>query len=102
MKIRNSILLLLAVISILLFMVMHACKKPNEVVPHNPYDDIHRDDTTSYGIPLDSLTITYVHKKILSTRCALPGCHDGHFEPDYRTPQSSFSTLVYASIIKNN
>ena len=101
MKFRKSILLIVPV-AISFLLMMHSCKQPNDVVPHNPYDDIHRDDTTSYGIPLDSLTVTYVHKKVLSTRCALPGCHDGHFEPDFRTPQSSFSTLVYASIIKNN
>ena len=102
MKIRNSILFALTAFGIVCLMVLHSCKKPNETVPHNPYDDIHRDDTTAYGIPLDSLTITYVHKKVLSTRCALPGCHEGHFEPDFRTPQSSFSTLVYAPINKNN
>lgn len=102
MKIRKLNLLVIPVVTISILLLIHSCKKPNENLPHNPYDDIHRDDTTSYGIPLDSLTITYVHKKVLSTRCALPGCHDGHFEPDYRTPQSSFSTLVYASIIKNN
>lgn len=101
MKIRNSVLLLLPVIGISFLLAMHACKKQDDTPPHNPYEDIHRDDTTKYGIPLDSLTITYVHKKVLSTRCALPGCHDGHFEPDYRTPQSSFSTLVYAPVIKN-
>jgi len=51
---------------------------------------------------VDTMTITYVHQKVLSTRCALNGCHDGHFEPDYRTPQSAFATLVYAPIIKND
>lgn len=81
---------------------INACKKTKNELLHNPYDDILRGDTTAYGIPLDSLTVTYVHKKVFSTRCALPGCHDGHFEPDFRTPQSSFSTLVYAPIIKNN
>jgi hypothetical protein len=78
-----------------------SCKK-EQPQPHNPYDDIVRDDTSTSDIPLDSLTITYVHKKVLSTRCALPGCHVGNFEPDFRTPQSSFSTLVYAPISKNN
>lgn len=82
--------------------VLYACKKDNEPVPDNPYDNIDRDDTSTTDIPLDSLTITYVHQKVLSVRCALPGCHVGNFEPDFRTPQSSFSTLVYAPVIKNN
>lgn len=102
MKIRKSILVIFPAIAISLLLTVHSCKPNDDTVPHNPYDDIHRDDTTSYGIPVDSLTITYVHKKVLAPSCALPGCHDGHFEPDYRTPQSSFSTLVYAPIIKNN
>lgn len=78
-----------------------ACKK-EKPLPPNPYDSIDRGDTTSYGIPVDSLTITYLHTKLLLGKCALPGCHDGNFEPDFRSPQSSFSTLVYAQILKNN
>ena len=78
-----------------------SCKK-TESVPHNPYEDIVRGDTTSFGIPLDSLNITYIHKKILAPTCAVPGCHVGNFEPDFRTPQSSFSTMVYAAVKKNN
>lgn len=102
MKIRNSFLGVMAVAVVSFLLGMHSCKKPDDTVPDNPYDKIERDDTTTYGIPVDSLTITYLHTKVLSTRCGLPGCHDGHFEPDFRTPQSSYSTLVYASIIKNN
>ena len=86
---------------VLLMTMLHACKKDTPP-PHNPYDDIVHADTTANGIPIDSLTITYVHKMVLSTRCALPGCHVGNFEPDFRTPQSSYSTLVYAPVLKNN
>ncbi len=80
---------------------VQGCKK-DEPLTDNPYDFILRDDTTNIQIPVDSLNITYIHEKILSTRCALPGCHVGSFEPDFRTPQSSFSTLVYSPIKKNN
>jgi hypothetical protein len=100
MKKRTLIILLFPIALTLL--VIHACKKDNHTPPHNPYSDINRSDSGSSTIPLDSLTITYVHKKVLSTRCALNGCHDGHFEPDYRTPESAFSTLVYAPIVKNS
>jgi len=102
MKIRNTSPFFFSVLALSFFALINSCKKTNDNLPKNPYDDIVRDDTTSYGIPLDSLTVTYVHKRIFATRCALPGCHDGHFEPDFRTPQSSFSTLAYASIVKNN
>jgi hypothetical protein len=88
-------------IVVLMLSLLYGCKK-NEPVPHNPYNDIVRDDTTQTEIPLDSLNITYIHKKVLAPTCAVPGCHVGNFEPDFRTPQSSFSTLVYAPVIKNN
>lgn len=91
------------ILSAILFIsaVLYSCKKET-TPPDNPYDSIDRGDTTKYGIPVDSLTITYVHQKLLLGKCALPGCHVGNFEPDFRTPQSSFSTLVYAPINKNN
>ncbi len=102
LKYRLFFVCVLSFVTSLLF--VNSCNKviDDNVVPNNPYDTIHRGDTTLYGVPLDSLTIAYVHKKVLSTRCALPGCHVGNFEPDFRTPQSSFSTLVYALINKNN
>lgn len=87
--------------AVVMFVFLHSCKK-NEPAPKNPYDDIARDDTSGTDIPVDSLTITYIHKKVLAPSCAVPGCHVGNFEPDFRTPQSSFSTLVYAPIVKNN
>ena len=34
--------------------------------------------------------------------CANSGCHDGNFEPDFRTVESSYSTLVYQPVVKNN
>lgn len=89
----------LAVVMVLAF--LHSCKK-DEPLPPNPYDNIVRDDTTDNEIPVDSLNITYVHQKVLLQSCAIPGCHVGNFEPDFRTPQSSFSTLVYAPVLKNN
>jgi hypothetical protein len=51
---------------------------------------------------LDSASIEGLHYYILQRKCAEPGCHDGTFEPDFRTIQSSYSTLVYQGIIKND
>ncbi|MFN8321560.1 MAG: hypothetical protein U0T74_02770 [Chitinophagales bacterium] len=86
---------------LLLLSSIQGCKK-DQPLPPNPYDSIDRGDTTADGIPIDSLTITYVHHKVLASKCALPGCHDGNFEPDFRTVQSSYSTLVYAPVLKND
>ncbi len=77
-------------------LLLHACKKDD--APENPYDDVdyssHNDST---ALP-DSNTITGLHQYIFAPRCANPGCHDGTFEPDFRTVQSSWSTLVYRSV----
>ncbi len=78
-----------------------ACDKEADL-PYNPYDDV---DYLTPPAPVDTLqpnTIVWLHKNILETRCALPGCHDGNFEPDFRTVESSFATLVYHPIVKNN
>src|ERR1035437_6295213 len=52
-------------------------------------------DTSTYSLYM-------VHSKVLSVSCALPACHDGSFEPDFRTIESAFNTLVYHPVIKNN
>ncbi len=100
MRLRRSIIFLLPLLVILV--VMYSCKKEPPAVVNNPYSNINRTDTTGNKILVDTMTITYVHQKVLSVRCALNGCHDGHFEPDYRTPQSAYATLVYAPIVKND
>lgn len=95
MKHRPYILLLV------LFAGFGACNKNNELPP-NPYEDV---DYLTPPTPVDTLqtnTIVWLHKNILETRCAAPGCHDGNFEPDFRTIESSFATLVYHPIVKNN
>ena len=82
-------------------MLFIGCDK-DTVLPKNPYDDIVYPTPPA---PIDTLnlnTIVAIHRDILRPSCSVPGCHDGSFEPDFRTVQSSTSTLVYAPIIKNN
>jgi hypothetical protein len=75
--------------------------KPAEV--KNPFDDIITDpvDTTGTQV-IDSTSIIGIHKLILHDKCAIPSCHGGTFEPDFRTPASSWNTLVKQEVIKNN
>ncbi len=47
-------------------------------------------------------SIQGLHKFIFQPRCANPTCHDGSFEPDFRTVESTWSTLVYQKVIKND
>lgn len=72
------------------------CKK-NE--PENPFLI---DDTPTQTDTLNPASIAGLHKNIFSVKCAVPGCHDGSFEPDFRTVQSAYSTLVNHKPIKND
>jgi hypothetical protein len=51
--------------------------------------------------PVDSGSFVGLHKYIFSTTCAVSGCHDGSFAPDFRTVQSAYNTLVNHEIVKN-
>ncbi|MEQ9063815.1 MAG: hypothetical protein RIE58_06540 [Vicingaceae bacterium] len=86
-------------------LVLHACKKEEtfikDSIPVNPYD------TVTYPPPpvvppVDSTSFLGIHQYIFSSTCAVPGCHDGSFEPDFRTVQSAYNTLVYHPVEKNN
>ncbi|TAL59668.1 MAG: hypothetical protein EPN85_08905 [Bacteroidetes bacterium] len=92
-------ILLLSTLVVMALAVIHSCKK--EPVPHNPYDDINY-GTTTPPTPPDPNSIVGIQTNILKTRCAKSGCHDGNFEPDFRTVESSYATLVYHRIKKNS
>ncbi|HLG34738.1 MAG TPA: hypothetical protein VI757_07635 [Bacteroidia bacterium] len=82
-------------------LIFNGCSK-EDPAPENPFGPqviVHDTDTTTTVIP-DPYSITGLHKNIFSTRCNVPGCHDGTFEPDFRTIQSSYSTLVYQRVNK--
>lgn len=83
------------------FLPFTGCQQ-EEPLPENPYDHIPRPDTTHTPVDLGRCSLADIHHRILGPRCALPGCHVGNFEPDFRTPMSSYATLVYHPIIKNN
>ncbi|MEL6676907.1 MAG: hypothetical protein AAFR61_32165 [Bacteroidota bacterium] len=75
--------------------------QPQVGPPPNPFDDIDRTDIKMDPPPPDSASMIGLHTYIFAKSCAVPGCHDGSFEPDYRTVQSTYSTLVYQPVIKN-
>lgn len=45
-------------------------------------------------------TIQGLHAGLFKPTCANSGCHDGNFEPDFRTVESSYYSLVNQSVIK--
>lgn len=91
---KKALFILLAVAA------AYSCKKneanPFEVYKRYPPTIINPADT------LDPNGFVGIHHNILKPTCANSGCHDGAFEPDYRTIESAYSTLVMQPIIKNN
>ena len=88
-------------IFIIISLVFKACKKDGEI---NPYDNPNLnspEDTTTNYFP-DATTFQALHNNIFIPTCANSGCHDGAFEPDFRTIESSYNTLVYQPVIKND
>lgn len=73
--------------------------------PGNPYDHQNPggyDKVNDKDQELDPLNIQALHRDIFAPTCANSGCHDGTFEPDFRTVESSYLTLVNQPIIKND
>jgi len=87
---------------LLLFVVLFSNCKKDETI--NPYDDPNLDppieDSLNYFT--DPTAFSALHNNIFSPTCANSGCHDGTFEPDFRTVESAYNTLIYHPIIKNN
>ncbi len=75
-----------------------SCTKEDS--PENPYDQIDYSTSGNTLVNPDPNTIAGLHKNIFFPRCANPGCHDGTFEPDFRTIESSYATLVYQPVNK--
>ena len=70
--------------------------------PINPYDGIDYGNTTLVIDTVSSTSFVKLHRDVLGPSCNVMGCHDGSFEPDFRTVESAYNTLVYHTIIKNN
>lgn len=81
--------------------LIFGCKKDEFI---NPYDDpdLHPTDTVDSTALLEEGSFAYLHYKIFKPTCANSGCHDGTFEPNFTSIESSYNTLVYHPIIKND
>jgi hypothetical protein len=82
----------------ILALVISCYKKPTV---DNPFDDVDYLNQNSITNE-DKYSLSNIHHKILQPKCGTPGCHDGSFEPDFSTLMSTYSTLVYHPIVKNN
>ncbi len=85
--------------------LISACRENPGKVPPNPFDQ-YKDSVVNGGEnplpPLDAKSFAGMHQNIFKPTCANSGCHDGTFEPDFRTIESSYNTLVLREVIKNN
>ena len=87
-------------IYILLFACVLACSKDSD----NPYADVISTKPTPVTPPsveLNPTNFAGLHQNIFSPTCANSGCHDGTFEPDFRTIESAYNTLLNHAPIKN-
>jgi hypothetical protein len=80
-----------------------ACKKTGNKVD-NPYDNVKLPDNTDdhKDSAADPASIEGLHRDLFKPTCANSGCHDGTFEPDFRTVQSTYNSLVNQKPIKND
>ncbi len=77
------------------------CKK-SEI--ENPYDTYTApklyEEPTLASLPTSNFG--YLHATVFKPTCANSGCHDGAFEPDFRTISSSYNNTVYQNVLTNN
>lgn len=98
-------LLLIIPVFILAGYFINSCKKEIKRIepdhPANPYDGVDYGNNPDL-IPIDTNSYLGLHKLIFTPKCGVPACHDGAFEPDFRTIEGSYNQLVYHNVIKNN
>ena len=94
----KNIIISISLITICIY--LESCSK--EALPINQFgpnqQDTNKLDTNNY----DPYSIFSIHKDVLKPTCANSGCHDGNFEPDFRTVESSYFGLINVTPIKSN
>lgn len=84
-----------------LFIVLISSCTKDEKNPFDDPDNLPPEDTTNIE-NIDPTSFVGLHQNIFKPTCANSGCHDGTFEPDFRTIESAYNTLVLHPVIKNN
>ncbi len=77
-----------------------SCKKDET---GNPFDNIEviENQTPDFGA-VSETNFAFLHEKVFAPTCANSGCHDGSFEPEFRSISSSFNSLVNHAVISND
>ena len=87
-----------AVLLPLSVLLLAACKKEED----NPYAGLTYPSEIPNPENLPPDNFAWLHQKIFRPTCANSGCHDGTFEPEYRTISSTYNSLVYHPVISND
>jgi hypothetical protein len=77
-------------------LLLTACENSSKNNSDNPYDSW---NTTPRGpvspdLKVDPNSIAGLQKNIFKPTCANSGCHDGNFEPDFRSIESTYNSLI--------
>jgi len=81
--------------------IVLACTKRAEREA-NPFNNAHTGKPQDTLTKFDPNTIAGIYANILKPTCSNSGCHDGTFEPDFRTVESAWNTLLFRPPIKND
>lgn len=86
---------------VFLFFVIHGCKEEELT---NPYDEMDRTEAAGGSVlqAIPDTNFAWLHERIFRPTCANSGCHDGTFEPEFRTIASAYNSLVNHPVIANN
>lgn len=87
-------------LGVIIALLIAACGK--ETLPQNPYSNNTNDTTQVDTNQYDPISFFALHKDIFKPSCANSGCHDGNFEPDFRTVESSYYGLINVKPIKTD
>ncbi len=86
----------------LFFVLLIGCEDPQ--VEPNPFENIiSNQDTVNFSFDtVDAASILGIYQNTFGPTCANIGCHDGTFEPDFRTVESAYNSLLFQVPIKND
>jgi hypothetical protein len=87
-------------LSAVIYLFAGSCKKAEITNPYtNVTDAVENDNPDIDDLPEGSFA--WLHAKIFRPTCANSGCHDGTFEPEFRSIGSTYSSLVNHPTISN-
>ena len=81
----------------LLVLFFAACKKEE-----NPFEQLEHSSPNPPSDAWPQDNFAWLHQRVFRPVCANSGCHDGTFEPEFRSIGSAYNSLVYAPVIAND